>query len=38
MAGVLVSTVVESPAEAAAAIGMLALGLPLYPFFRRARA
>ena len=36
MAGVLVSTIVESPAEAAAALGLLALGLPLYPFFRRS--
>jgi len=36
MAGVLVSTIVESPAEAAAAIGLLVLGLPLYPFFRRS--
>jgi APA family basic amino acid/polyamine antiporter len=36
MAGVLVSTIVESPGEAAAAIGLLALGLPLYPFFRRS--
>ncbi len=35
MAGVLVSTIVESPAEAGAAFGLLALGLPLYPFFRR---
>ncbi len=35
MAGVLVSTIVESPTEAAAAIGLLVLGLPLYPFFRR---
>ncbi len=38
MLGVLVSTIVESPAEAAAAIGLLALGLPLYPFFRRGQA
>lgn len=35
MLGVLASTIVESPAEAAAAIGLLALGLPLYPIFRR---
>jgi hypothetical protein len=35
MLGVLTSTIVESPAEAAAAIGLLALGLPLYPIFRR---
>lgn len=38
MLGVLASTIVESPAEAAAAIGLLALGLPLYPFFRRGQA
>lgn len=36
MAGVVVSTIVESPGEAVAAIGLLALGLPLYPFFRRS--
>jgi APA family basic amino acid/polyamine antiporter len=35
MAGVLLSTIIESPAEAAAAFGLLALGLPLYPYFRR---
>lgn len=35
MAGVLASTVVESPAEAGAAILFLAVGLPLYPLFRR---
>ncbi|MFZ2507055.1 MAG: amino acid permease [Steroidobacteraceae bacterium] len=35
MAGVLMSTIIESPAEAAAAFGLLALGLPLYPYFRR---
>lgn len=35
MAGVMLSTVIESPAEAGAAIVLLALGLPLYPFFRR---
>ena len=36
MAGVLVSTAVESPAEAGAAIALLlGIGLPLYPFFRR---
>lgn len=35
MAGVMASTVIESPAEAGAAILFLALGLPLYPLFRR---
>lgn len=35
MAGVLLSTIIESPAEAGAAFGLLALGLPLYPYFRR---
>jgi len=36
MAGVLVSTAVESPAEAGAALALLlGIGLPLYPFFRR---
>lgn len=35
MAGVLVSTAVESPAEAGAALALLlGIGLPLYPFFR----
>jgi APA family basic amino acid/polyamine antiporter len=34
MAGVLVSTIIESPAEAGAAFALLALGLPLYPLFR----
>jgi basic amino acid/polyamine antiporter, APA family len=38
MLGVLVSTIVESPTEAVAAIGLLALGLPLYPFFRLRKA
>ncbi len=39
MAGIGVSTIVESPAEAAATLVLLALGLPLYPLFhRRARA
>ncbi len=39
MAGIGVSTVIESPAEAAATLVLLALGLPLYPLFhRRARA
>ncbi|MBM2853283.1 MAG: Amino acid transporter [Steroidobacteraceae bacterium] len=33
MAGVLVSTIIESPAEAGAAFALLALGLPLYPLF-----
>lgn len=37
MAGVLVSTAVESPAEAGAALLLLlGIGLPLYPFFRRS--
>lgn len=36
MAGVLVSTAVESPAEAGAALALLlGIGLPLYPFFHR---
>ena len=35
MTGVLVSTIIESPAEAGAAFALLALGLPLYPLFRR---
>jgi APA family basic amino acid/polyamine antiporter len=35
MAGVLVSTVIESPAEAGSTLLLLALGLPLYPLFRR---
>ena len=35
MAGILVSTFIESPAGAVAAFGLLALGLPLYPYFRR---
>jgi APA family basic amino acid/polyamine antiporter len=36
MAWVLVSTAVESPAEAGAALALLlGIGLPLYPFFRR---
>jgi hypothetical protein len=30
-----VSTLIESPAEAAATFALLALGLPLYPYFRR---
>jgi APA family basic amino acid/polyamine antiporter len=39
MAGVLVSTAVESPAEAGAALALLlGIGLPLYPFFRRGPA
>ena len=37
MAGVLVSTIIESPAEAGAAFALLALGLPLYPLFRGRR-
>lgn len=35
MAGILVSTFIESPAEAGATFVLLAFGLPLYPFFRR---
>ncbi len=35
MAGVLVSTIIESPAEAGSTLLLLALGLPLYPLFRR---
>lgn len=39
MAGIMVSTIIESPAEAGATFLLLALGLPLYPLFRsRARA
>ncbi|MGH8252009.1 MAG: APC family permease [Steroidobacteraceae bacterium] len=35
MTGVMVSTIVESPGEAFASLALLALGLPLFPFFRR---
>jgi basic amino acid/polyamine antiporter, APA family len=35
MAGILISAFVETPAEAAATFGLLAIGLPLYPLFRR---
>ena len=35
MALVLVSTFIESPAEAGAGLLFLALGLPLYPLFRK---
>ncbi len=35
MAGILVSTVIESPAEAGATLVLLGLSLPLYPYFRR---
>jgi APA family basic amino acid/polyamine antiporter len=35
MAGVMASTVIESPAEAGAAVLFLAIGLPLYPLFHR---
>jgi len=38
MAGILVSTFIESPAEAAATFVFLAIGLPLYPLFRRRTA
>jgi len=37
MAGVFVSTFIESPAEAVAGLLFLALGLPLYPLFRKRR-
>jgi APA family basic amino acid/polyamine antiporter len=37
MGGVLVSTFIESPTEAGAGLLFLALGLPLYPLFRRRR-
>lgn len=35
MSGIIVSTIIENPVEAAATFVLLALGLPLYPFFRR---
>jgi len=35
MTGVMVSTIIESPGEALASLALLALGLPLFPFFRR---
>jgi hypothetical protein len=35
MAGILVSTIVESPAEAGATLVLLGLSVPLYPYFRR---
>jgi APA family basic amino acid/polyamine antiporter len=35
MAGILVSAVIENPAESGATFVLLALGLPLYPLFRR---
>ncbi len=38
MAGILVSTIVESPAEAGATLALLGLSLPLYPYFRRQLA
>ena len=39
MAGILVSAFIENPAETAATFALIALGLPLYPYFRRrARA
>jgi basic amino acid/polyamine antiporter, APA family len=37
MAGILVSTLIENPAEAAATLVMVAAGLLLYPLFRRTR-
>ncbi|MGQ0833663.1 MAG: amino acid permease [Gammaproteobacteria bacterium] len=39
MVGILVSALIENPAEAGTTFALLALGLPLYPFFRhRAQA
>jgi basic amino acid/polyamine antiporter, APA family len=38
MFGILVSTVIESPAEAGATLVLLGLSLPLYPYFRRQLA
>jgi len=35
MAGILVSAMIENPAESGATFVLLALGLPLYPLFRR---
>jgi basic amino acid/polyamine antiporter, APA family len=35
MTGILVSAAIENPAEAGTALALLALGLPLYPIFRR---
>jgi APA family basic amino acid/polyamine antiporter len=35
MAGILVSALIESPAETTTALLLLALGVPFYPFFRR---
>jgi APA family basic amino acid/polyamine antiporter len=35
MTGIIVSTVIESPAESGATLVLLGLSLPLYPFFRR---
>jgi APA family basic amino acid/polyamine antiporter len=37
MAGIAVSTVIESPAEAGATLVLAALSLPLYPYFRKAK-
>jgi APA family basic amino acid/polyamine antiporter len=37
MAGIAVSTVVESPAEAGATLVLAALSLPLYPLFRKRK-
>jgi APA family basic amino acid/polyamine antiporter len=37
MAGIFVSTIVESPAEAGATLVLLLACLPLYPYFRRRR-
>ncbi len=38
MFGILVSTVIESPAEAGATLVLLGLSVPLYPYFRRRRS
>ena len=35
MAGILVSAFIENPAESGATFALVALGLLLYPFFRR---
>jgi len=35
MTGIIVSTVIESPAESGATLVLLGLSVPLYPFFRR---
>jgi basic amino acid/polyamine antiporter, APA family len=35
MCGIMLSAIIESPAEAGATFVLLAVGLPLYPLFRR---